>query len=94
VVLLALTDRSLLSHASNVAETSENADAESDCDLAAAGLASVADVPRGLHRLVSFPFVQLSSTRKMADVCAQDVGRFRLLHSISYSNGDRAGLRG
>jgi hypothetical protein len=55
VVLLALTDWSLLPRASNLVETSEDADAESDCDLAAAGLASVADVLCGLHRLVCSP---------------------------------------
>jgi hypothetical protein len=55
VVLLAFTNRALLRHADHVAEASQNPNAESYCDLAAAGFAPVAVVPRGFRRLVSFP---------------------------------------
>ena len=94
MVLLALANWALLSHAGNVAEASEDTNAESDCNLAAAGLPPVADVPRGLHRLVNFTYVQLSSMRRMTDVGNKDVGCFRLLHSVSDCNGNRERLRG
>jgi hypothetical protein len=60
VVLLPLTDMPLLPHAYIVVAASEDQDAESGCDFATIGFASVVDVSGGVCGVVRYNVIRFA----------------------------------